>query len=227
METPDSGQTAEPQEAKPVASPTGQQPTAYPPELVAQLKAEIMQDLKTDAGREIKDISNRRFSDIEKRVNERLSVLDEFDELKKTGLSDLQARQELRRRELESRLVQPQAPSQPPAHTGNAGGLAAGEVVKAMLPQLGLSDNDPEVTAILRGSQEIGVLAGQLSSLAVKRKSSPPATAAGIAQPAGTPPPEADADKLIAEFQTLQKGGDFAAIRAKAEELKSAGVPGW
>ena len=185
MAQTDSTQEAGTQVANPAVSANADQPNSFNPEEFAKtLKAQILADLQDP--RHIQSQKDKVIAEIKKDKGMR-EYFAEFKKMQEEGLSDADIQRELRIRELEARVIsEPVTPIQP---AGRVIEPAANDAVMAVLPALGLDQNDPEVTsALLQGS--IVDKMGALVALSTKKKSQP--NPASVAQPSGGAAPQSN-----------------------------------
>jgi len=223
MEQMDSTQNSEGQNANSVISGGAVQPNSFDPEKFAKtLKADILAALSDD--KQIQSLKDRTVASIKKDKGLR-EVFGELKEMQAKGLTEKEIEQEIRIRELETRLSGSSVSSvQSP---GKVVEQAASNPVRDIISALGLDENNPEVTGILQG----GDFTEQVSQLAVlaQRKKSNASNPALVAQPTGGGPSPVNPAQLEAAYkkEVMSNRGNRAAIQAIQKKYEEQGLDTW
>lgn len=216
------------EQGQPTSAASDEHP-AFDPKLADYLRGVIADEVD----RRVKSVKDKRFDALEATQREVTNLRDtlvRYGELRAKGMDEDDA---IFRMETERRLAQLQstpAPAQPQSAPGSAPKATSNEITDEVLETLGLSPNDPRVSAI----QREGADASRLLKLAVEQKraakQAPPPSA--VMPAGGGVSSSVTTDSLMAEYQqsiSRIRRGDAEplfkaklAIRKKAEE---AGVP--
>jgi len=215
------GQGGAGEEPTPQPSPTPGQPAsgvdveALAEALVPKLQPFIDQSVE----RQWQSGKDRRIGKLEGAVSDIKSVLDEFNSWKKQGVSDEEA---LWRMEVSRKLSTREEPSpqdQPPGTRPPA----ANAETQAILQELGLDANNPEVVKVMRDTTDPMKLVLNLAKLSVTR-TPPPSPNPAQAQPAGGGGQSVgnDVETLTQELNAIhQRGRRTPADQKRADEISA------
>jgi hypothetical protein len=145
----------------------------------------------------------------------------EFKKMQDEGLSDAEVQRELRIRELEAKLSDPAAPAQSPRQVVAPD---ANDTVSALLPALGLSANDPEVTGVLMVGGDLAEQIRALAGIAAKKKMPP--NPAAVAQPSGGMTAQTSPAQLEAQYkkEVMSARGNRAAVMEIQRKYQDMGL---
>jgi hypothetical protein len=192
----------------------GSQPSTVDVEALAKA---LMPKVEELVERKTQSVKDKRFQTLENQVDSFESKLADFNEWKKAGLTDDDA---LWRMKVESQLKMNEAP--PDKQPGKQEPVASVET-QAILKALGLAENNPEVTKILRETNDV---AAQLLSFVNLSKSQMPIEPNPAAvQPSGSggsinQSAEAIATQLIeAQKDPLRNHAQIKALTAELDKV--------
>lgn len=187
---------------------------------------ELLKQLEPLIERKVQSVKDRRFDEQGKRIAELSQfqpVLERFKDLvSPEQLREIQ--KDLEFEDLKRRVYGDGQTSEPVSAVNTQ--VPAVNAAKTFV-EMGLDLSDPRVSteAVKQFANEDAVIAAGWR-LQQQLKNSPTPTEAQSASLQGKQTVTSH-DTLLAEMNELEKGNDFQAIKAKAEELRQAGVPGW
>jgi len=199
----------------PQSSPNADSKTS-PVDVEALAKA-LLPTIEDAVERKTQSTKDKRIQSLENQVDSFESKLADFNEWKKAGLTDDDA---LWRMKVESQLKMNEAP---PVEQVGAPIPVASVEIQAILKALGLAENNPEVTKVLRDTKDV---AAQMTAFVNLSKTQPPAEPNPAAvQPSGggqtaNQSAEAIADQLVeAQKQPLANRELIQTLTAALDEV--------
>jgi hypothetical protein len=191
--------------------------------------SKLLPQLEQIIERKVQSTKDKRISEIEKVLGGRSKILAELEEAGVPITKEVRA--EMRIRELEERLNQPQSQPAPASVDGSTQQKAAVTEAIAKLSEYGLSSNDPAFIELLRGkyANRDAFDKAVLSHVVTKIAPPKPANPADVVQsPARGGAQSVDAGKLSAELNQLYKNpsapGAMQRIAEIGKQLKEAGA---
>jgi hypothetical protein len=205
-----------------------EQPTQPPSETAVQSSdinikalAEALKPIIADeVERRTQSTKDKRISKLQGAVDGFESKLAKLDELMQSGLSKNEA---LWRMKVEDRLEQGLPAEQTTEPVGKqARETSESDVIEAVLKASGLEANSPEVTEILRSTDDPMEQIGKFAALAARRKQKPVSTATVMQTTAGAGSITPSREQLTAELQRLHNAPrkDWAKIHQTNKALE-------
>ena len=162
----------------PVDQPSEQADSKTSPVDVKAFAEALMPFIKDEISKGTQSTKDKRIQKLTNQMDGFESQLAEFNDLVGKGLSETDA---LWRMKVESQLKMNEAP--PEETIGNQSTPTASVETQAILKQLGLDENNPEVTKVLRESKDLAAQLASFINLSTSQKQTEPNPAA--VQPSG------------------------------------------